>query len=158
MRISTKGRYGIKAMMELARQYGTGPMSVRELAESSNVPATYLEQLFKKLRDANVVSAARGAQGGYVLAKPPKDVPVGLIIRALEGSVAPMICAEVGFVCENSETCVESYLYRRIREGIDVVIDNITLQDMLDEQAKMEKNKLTPCAGIQQEEQKCRTK
>ena len=157
MRISTKGRYGIKAVMEMAKQYGAGPMSVRELAESSNVPAAYLEQLFKKLRDANVVSAARGAQGGYVLSRSPKDIPVGLIIRTLEGSVAPMICAEEGFVCENSETCVESYLYRRIREGIDDVIDNITLQDMLDEQAKMGRNKLIPEQG-KQEEQKCRIK
>ncbi len=158
MRISTKGRYGIKAMMELANKHGLGPLSVRELAEGSGVPATYLEQLFKKLRDANIITAVRGAQGGYILTKSPKETTVGVIIRTLEGSVAPMICAEEGFHCENSDTCIESFLYRRIREGIDEVIDNITLQDMLDEHAKMEKNILNPFNGLHQEELKCRKK
>jgi Rrf2 family cysteine metabolism transcriptional repressor len=158
MRISTKGRYGIKAVLELAKQYGDGPLSVRALAKSADVPATYLEQLFKKLRDADVIVAIRGAQGGYSLTKPPSKTTAGAIIRALEGSVAPMVCAEEGFVCANSETCVESYLYRRIRQGIDYVIDNITLQDMLEEQTKMEKIKFHQITGIDQEERKCPTK
>jgi Rrf2 family transcriptional regulator, cysteine metabolism repressor len=158
MRISTKGRYGLKAVMELSKQYGAGPLSVRELSESAAVPTAYLEQLCKKLRDADVITAARGAQGGYSLSKKPGEITVGTVLRTLEGSVAPIVCAEEGFVCANSEACIESYLYRRIREGIDEVIDNMTLQDMLDEQAKRETNKINIVNGVPQEEIKCLTK
>lgn len=139
MRISTKGRYGLKAVMELSRNYGGEPISVRELAARADVSATYLEQLFKKLRTASVVASVRGAQGGYTLARPPGEIPVGSVLRALEGSTAPMFCAEDGFSCENADVCVESFLYRKIRESIDSVIDSLTLADMLEEESDMQR-------------------
>ena len=122
--------------MELARQYGNGPVSIRELADKAQVSAKYLEQLFKRLREAQVVSSIRGAQGGYMLAAPPDQIRIGQVLRPLEGSMAPVICAEEGFNCSNSDWCVESFLYKRIRQSIDGVIDTITLQGMLDEEKK----------------------
>lgn len=131
MRISTKGRYGLKAVLELGRRNGQGPVSVRELAGCIDISATYLEQLFKMLRQADVVSSIRGAQGGYILAHKPDEIIVGTVIRALEGSMAPAACAVEGFRCRNADSCVESFLYKRIRQSIDQVIDHITLGDML---------------------------
>ena len=149
MRMSTKGRYGIKAVIELARCYGKGPVCVRELASRAGISATYLEQLIQRLRECEVVVSVRGAYGGYKLSKAPNEIFVGRVLRALEGSVAPVICADEGFVCDNAEACVEAYLYRRIRESIDEVIDQMTLQDMLDAEARMdEKKENFPCRDV----------
>ena len=83
------------------------------------------------LRQADVVSSIRGAQGGYILAHEPDEIIVGTVIRALEGSMAPAACAVEGFRCRNADSCVESFLYKKIRQSIDQVIDHITLGDML---------------------------
>ena len=158
MWFSTKGRYGMKAVLELARRYGTGPVSIRELAARVDVSATYLEQLFNMLREAQVVCSVRGAQGGYLLARLPQDILVGTVIRALEGSMAPVICAEEGFTCTNSDACIESFLYKRIRQSIDVVIDHMTLQDMLDEENRMkQQSKCAPNCGAGAEGALCRS-
>jgi Rrf2 family protein len=145
MRISTKGRYGLKAVIELARHHGDEPTSVRELAGRVGVSATYLEQLIKKLRVAGIVDSSRGAQGGYTLSRPPDAISVGIVLRTLEGSIAPMVCAEEGFCCENAHNCVEAFLYRRIRESIDDVIDKLSLQDLLDEGSTLERHAQYAC-------------
>ena len=132
MRISTKGRYGLKAVFELAQHYGEEPLSIRRIAEKQQISVAYLEQLFKKMRADNIVIAERGAQGGYMLSRPPCEITVGQVLRSLEGSVAPVFCAEESVDCDCSKACIECKVYRRIREGIDQVVDGITLQTMLD--------------------------
>lgn len=155
MRLSTKGRYGIKAAIELSKSYGEGPVSVRVLAKRAGISATYLEQLIRKLRACGIVESVRGAHGGYKLKEDPGRVLVGRVLRALEGSVAPMLCAEEGFACDNADACVEAYLYRRIRMSIDEVIDGISLQDLLNEGTRMKrKKKNAPCREKTMEEQR----
>ena len=99
MKISTKGRYGLKAMFELACRYGETPVSILAIAEAQGISEHYLEQLFKKLRKAGVVQSLRGAQGGYALARPPEEITIGEILRAFEGTVAPVSCAETEVSC-----------------------------------------------------------
>lgn len=133
MKISTKGRYGLKAVMEIARQQDKGLISMRDLSETTGISASYLEQLFKKLREAGILQSVRGAQGGYALAKPADKITAGEVLRPLEGSMAPTVCAQKDFKgCREYEFCIESYLYRRIRESIDDVIDAISLAEMLE--------------------------
>ncbi len=140
MKFSTKGRYGLKAVMELARRSGEGPISMRDLTDAIGVSAPYLEQLFKRLRAVGIIESVRGAQGGYALAKRPEDILVGDVIRPLEGSMAPAACAEKDFHGCKASMCIESYLYREIRESVDRVIDSITLSDMLDKEQELTKN------------------
>ena len=137
-KISTKGRYGLKAMFELACRYGETPVSIRAIAEAQGISEHSLEQLFKKLRKAGVVQSIRGAQGGYALARPPEEITIGEILRALEGTVAPVSCAETEVSCAYARQCVENYVYRQIREGIDRVVDNLTLSSMLMEQRRIQ--------------------
>ena len=133
MKISTKGRYGLKAVMEIARQADNGHVSMRDLSQTTGISASYLEQLFKKLRAAGVLRSVRGAQGGYALAKSTREITAGEVLRALEGSMAPTVCAQKEYAgCVGREFCIESYLYQRIRDSIDNVIDAITLAEMLE--------------------------
>ena len=133
MKISTKGRYGLKAVMEIARKGENELISLRDLSETPGISASYLEQLFKKLRMAGVLRTVRGAHGGYTLAKPVEEITAGEVLRPLEGSMAPAVCAQEGYTaCADQGFCIEAYLYRQIRESIDHVIDTITLAEMLE--------------------------
>lgn len=129
MKLSTKGRYGISAMFDLALHYGCGPQTVKAIAERQNVPEAYLEQLIAPLRKAGLVQSTRGAQGGYMLTRPPQEVTIGEILRASEGSIAPAQC--VLDPCENADGCVMHILWTKLYKGINGVFDGITLGDML---------------------------
>ncbi|MBE5780750.1 MAG: Rrf2 family transcriptional regulator [Clostridiales bacterium] len=141
MKISTKGRYGLKAVFEIAQSYGQAPVSVRAISEKHEISEQYLEQLFKKLRSAGIVRSIRGAQGGYELTRPPKEITVGQVLRAMEGTVAPVSCAEADANCAYAQSCVENYVYRKIRQAIDEVVDHLTLFDMIEEQNKILHNR-----------------
>ena len=135
MIISTKGRYGLRAMFVLALQQHEGPVSIKYIAEDQAISETYLEQLFSKLRKSGLVRSVRGAQGGYQLEKPPKDISVGDILKALEGPLAPSDCVvgDGAGICQNSEMCSTRSIWKRIYEGVNAVVDGISLQDMLDD-------------------------
>ena len=92
---STKGEYGVRLMVQLGRHHGTGPVSLAEIAAEEDLPRAYLEQLVMNLRDAGLVTSTRGARGGYELARDPGDIRMSEILRALEGPIAPMVCATV---------------------------------------------------------------
>jgi Rrf2 family protein len=132
MKISTKGRYGLKAMFDLARHYGDQPISLSSIAERSNISLSYLEQLISQLRKAGVVKSIRGAQGGYILNGTPADITVGQVLRALE-QLAPVDCVTDDHDCSSSEFCVTRVVYKKILDSILETVDNITLQDMLDD-------------------------
>ena len=139
MKLSTKGRYGVKAMFDLALNTGDTPLPLKSIAERQDISEPYLEQLISTLRKAGLVKSVRGAQGGYLLAHPAEKITVGDIIRTLEGSMAPTECVIEGepVKCDRADCCVTRVIWERIRDSINDVIDSITLQDMLDDYAKM---------------------
>jgi Rrf2 family transcriptional regulator, cysteine metabolism repressor len=138
MKLSTKGRYGVTAMFDLAIKYGQGPISIKEISERQSISEPYLEQLFASLRKAGLVNSIRGAQGGYVLAYKPLDITVGQIIRTLEGPIAPTECVseKEPLLCNKSDICITKSIWENIRDSINDVIDNITLSDMVDDYNK----------------------
>ena len=138
MRISTKGHYGVQAMFELAQHYGTGPVSLRAIAERQVISEHYLEQLIAGLRKAGLVSSVRGAQGGYILARDPADIKVGDIVRVLEGPIAPVECVNDNETehCLRSEFCITRGVWEKVKDSIEDVLDSISLADMCREAEK----------------------
>lgn len=124
MRISTKGRYGLTIMMELAAKFGEGPTSLKSIAEKHQLSEHYLEQLVAPLRNAGLVKSIRGAYGGYVLSKAPEELTAGDIIRVLEGPISP-----VDFTEEDDPA--KRDLWVRIRDSIAGVLDSTTLANLI---------------------------
>ncbi|STY43337.1 cysteine metabolism transcriptional regulator CymR [Listeria grayi] len=124
MKITTKGRYGLTVTLELARQVGNGPISLRSIAEAKGLSEHYLEQLIGPLRNAGIVKSIRGAYGGYVLNHDPSEITAGDVIRTLEG---PIVLVEG---MENEESA-QRELWTRMRNAVRDVLDNTTLSDLL---------------------------
>ena len=136
MKVSSKAHYGLRAMTELARAYGRGPIALSEVARVEHLSLGYLEQLVATLRRAGLVEGMRGASGGYRLARPPSAITVGEIYRALEGPIGPVECLEDGYVpgaCEREPSCASRSIWRRVRSSIEQVLDSTTLADLCDE-------------------------
>lgn len=132
MKLSTKGRYGLKAMFDLALNYGDHPIALSSIAERRNISLSYLEQLISQLKKAGVVKSIRGAQGGYILNGTPSEISVGKVLRALE-QLAPVDCVTDDYDCSSSEFCVTRVVYQKILDSILETVDNISLQDMIDD-------------------------
>ncbi len=124
MKISTKGRYGLTIMIELARKFGQGPTSLKVIARDNDLSEHYLEQLAAPLRNAGLIKSIRGAYGGYILAKEPKEITSGDIIRVLEG---PITVVEG---IENEEPAKQA-LWIRVRDAVKDVLDKTTLEDLI---------------------------
>ncbi len=137
MIISTKGRYGLRAMFELAKAWGQEPLSLKHIAQSQGLPEPYLEQIFPALKKAGLVTVKRGAGGGYGLAAPPETISVGCVLIALEGELAPAECVGGDMACENAGCCTTHYIWQRIYDGISGVIHGITLGDMVDDYRRL---------------------
>jgi Rrf2 family cysteine metabolism transcriptional repressor len=134
--ISTKGEYGVRIMVDLARHYGEHPRSLTDISHAEGLPLAYLEQLVKLLREANppLVVSTRGAHGGYRLIRRPEDVTMGEIVRVLEGPIAPMICAtegEMTQICGFLDSCRTKYLWFKLRDVVAQTLDTMTLADLL---------------------------
>lgn len=137
MKMSTKGRYSVTAMYELALHYGEGPISLKSVAQSQGLSENYLEQLMVPLRRAELVQSTRGAQGGYMLGKSPAEITIGSIITAVEGPIAVVDCllAEAESAeqkCAKACGCVTRDIWERVCDSISQVLESITLQDLLD--------------------------
>lgn len=139
MKLSTKGRYGLKAMFELSLNENNGPVPLKFIAKKQNISDQYLEQIFSSLKKANLVKSVRGAQGGYLLAREAKDISVGDILVVLEGPVSLSDCVLDEDVCENSNVCVTKIVWEKMKKGIEDVIESITLQDMINDYNKNKK-------------------
>jgi Rrf2 family cysteine metabolism transcriptional repressor len=124
LKISTKGRYGLTIMMELASKHGEGPISLKSIAEKHSLSEHYLEQLVAPLRNAGYVKSVRGAYGGYILPHDPENITAGQIIRTLEGPISP-----VDFTEEDDPA--KRDLWMRIRDGIAAVLDSTTLANLI---------------------------
>jgi len=122
-------------MVQLGRHYGQGPASLAEIAAEEDLPRAYLEQLVMSLRDAGLVTSTRGARGGYELAQAPQETRMSEILRALEGPIAPMMCAsedpEHGLICDRTSSCTVNLLWVRIRDAITGALDSMTLADLV---------------------------
>ena len=132
MKLSTKGRYGVKAMVELAIHYGQSPLSIKTISQRQGISEYYLEQLFSPLRKAKLITSIRGAQGGYILSKEPKNIRVSDIMYVLEGPIEISDCIE-GVSCDNIDCCATRLLWTKIKNSIDEVMEGITLQDIVDD-------------------------
>ena len=146
---STKGEYGVRLMVHLARRYGAGPASLTEIASAEELPRAYLEQLVMSLRDAGLVTSTRGARGGYELALPPTSIRMGDVLRALEGPLAPMVCAsedpEHAAICGRSAGCTVNILWVRILEAITGTLDSMVLADLVpSDRIALERRELGP--------------
>ena len=131
LRVSTRGEYGVRLMVDLARHYGGNARSLTEISQAEGLDAKiqYLEQLVKCLREQRLVESTRGAHGGYRLARPPEQVRMGEIVRALEGQIAPMICATEGdmaVICDRLDGCSTKVLWGRVRDAISNALDSMT--------------------------------
>jgi Rrf2 family protein len=121
-------------MVQLGRRFGAGPASLAEIAADEDLPRAYLEQLVTSLRDAGLVASTRGARGGYELTRPPADIRMSDVLRALEGPIAPMVCAsdEPDHVsCARSAKCTTHTLWVRVRDAIAGTLDSISLADLV---------------------------
>lgn len=125
MKISTKGRYGLTLMIELARNFGEGPISLKSIAEQKELSNHYLEQLATPLRNAGLIRSVRGPYGGYVLAKEPSEITSGDVIRVLEGPITVVESME-------NEEAAQQALWAQIRDAIRNVLDTTTLKDLLE--------------------------
>ena len=133
MKISTKGRYALRLMKDLAENNNGSPLSQKDVAKRQDNSDKYLEQIISILNKAGYVRSVRGAQGGYMLKMEPQNYTVGMILRQTEGSLAPVACIEDDeIVCDRQQQCVTSIVYKKINDAISGVVDNITLQDLVD--------------------------
>lgn len=138
MKLSTKGRYGLKAMLDLAIHNSEGQVVLKSIAERQGLSENYLEQLFSALKKAKLVKSIRGSQGGYTLGSDADKITVGHILRALEGSLAPVECVmEYGAApCSRYEYCVTRGIWEKIRDSINTVIDSTTLENLVEDYRK----------------------
>ena len=133
MKLSTRGRYGIHAMYDLACNYNEGPQPIKAIAERQKIPEAYLEQLIAALKREKLVNSVRGAQGGYSLARSPEEITVGDVLRTLEGGLNLVDCLLEEDTCGKSCACPSRIVWMKIRDGLNAVVDGITLQDMIND-------------------------
>ena len=146
MKISTKGRYALRLMVDLAQHEQDGPVSLRDIARRQQLSDKDLEQIVTPLARAGLVRSVRGAGGGYLLTRTPKEYSVGDILRPVEGDLAPVKCATDEDFCEHSCDCVTLGLWQDIHRAVSAVVDGTTLADLVERQkAHQRKGEPTAC-------------
>ena len=141
MKISTKGRYALRMLLDLAEHQNDGFIALKDIAERQGISKKYLEQIIPVLNRSDVLNANRGYQGGYKLAKSPDKYTVGAILRLTEGSIAPVACLDHEPVdCPRREDCITLPLWKGLNKVITDYLDSVTLQDLLDNQKDMVAN------------------
>ncbi|MCR5793339.1 MAG: Rrf2 family transcriptional regulator [Lachnospiraceae bacterium] len=132
MMFSTKGRYALRLMLDIAMNEGEGPVRIKDIGSRQGISDKYLEQIISILNRSGYVRSIRGPHGGYKLTKSPKEYTAGMILRVTEGSLAPVSCLEFeDNTCERRDECVTLELWKRIDDAVSGVVDHITLEDML---------------------------
>ena len=142
MKLSTKGRYGLRALIDLAMYGEEEAVSIQSISARQQISDSYLEQLVRKLKRAGLVNSVRGAQGGYRLAKPAEEISVGDVLRALEGSIEAVSCGkEHNANCLGEDLCVARYVWQKVNKSIQETVDSITLSQLVEESRRMEKSR-----------------
>lgn len=142
MKISTRARYGLRAMLDLAMHFNGVPVLVKDIARRQAVSERYLEQLMLILKKAGLVSSTAGAKGGYILARDPASVRVKEIVETLEGSLTPVECVERKEFCSRSGSCVTRQVWSRVGAAIAETLDSFTLKQLADLQEEGSKRKV----------------
>lgn len=132
MKISTRGRYGTRMMLDLAAHHDQGPTPLREIAKRQDLSVKYLEQLVIPLKAAGYIRSVRGARGGYTLARKPDKISIGQIIKVLEGGLSLVDCVEDPKVCEREKNCPTRDIWLRMSERLMEELSSLTLRDVLD--------------------------
>jgi Rrf2 family protein len=136
MQISTSGRYGLRSMVDLTLHGSEGPLALRTIADRQGISESYLEQVFNSLRKAGLVKSLRGAQGGYELGRPAKEISVGDILRALEGPIVPVHCVGEltdGQVCPRENFCITRPFWEELKDIVNDFLDKKSLQNLADQ-------------------------
>jgi len=138
MKLSTRGRYGTRALLELALHQGEGPVPLKDIAQRQQISLQYLEHLITPLIAAGIVLSTRGPRGGVSLAKPPEAIRLSEIIQLLEGSIAPVECVNNPGICVRSKLCVTRDIWGELKKVMNGVLESITLQDLVERQKRKE--------------------
>ncbi len=148
MKLSTKGRYGLRALIDLAVYCEEEAVSIQSIAKRQNISDRYLEQLMGKLKRAGLVTSVRGAGGGYRLARPSGKISVGDALRALEGNLDAVTCPgnvdEQG--CEGADICVTRYVWKKINDSITQAVDSIMIEQLVEESRRIQKERGRICS------------
>jgi Rrf2 family protein len=134
MKLSTKGKYGVRALFEITRNYGKGPITIKEISDRQKISFSYLEQILHRLGKAGIIESVRGPGGGYILGKKPAELTIGDVVRALEGPIALSHCLEPGGAgsgCFQADDCVARMVWARIGAKIEEALDSITFDQLL---------------------------
>ena len=134
MKLSTKCRYGLRAILEIARKYGKGPSKRKDIAKKEALSSSYLENILLILRNRKIIETTRGVKGGYVLCRPPSEITVYEVIDALEGSLSIVGCVEKPEKCGRSGRCVSRTVWLELTGAIRNVLAGLSLQDLLDKE------------------------
>jgi len=138
MKLSTRGRYGLRALLDLAVHQGEGMVLLKDIARRQEVSLPYLEHLITPLIAAGLVKSTRGARGGVLLVRPPAEVTLTEVVLLLEGSIAPVDCVNDPKVCHRSTSCVTRDVWIQIKDAMTQVLDSTTLQDLVERQRQKE--------------------
>ena len=133
MKLSTKGRYAIRAMLDLALQPGDGPILIKDISERQGISCLYLEQLFTRLKAAGLVRSIRGPNGGSKLTRSPSEITCSDIPQAMEGSTALVDCVDNAMLCDRSESCVTRKMWIKVKKAMDEVLTSTTLEDLVEQ-------------------------
>ena len=143
MKISTRGRYGTRALLDLALHQGEGPVLLKDIAKRQQISLSYLEHLITPLIAAVMVGSTRGPKGGIWLAKPPQEIRLDEVIRLFEGSTAPVECISNPEACPRSDFCVTRDIWDELQKAVNGVLESTTLQDLVGRQKEKEQTKET---------------
>jgi Rrf2 family protein len=140
MKVSTKGDYGVRALVELAHHYGQGPVQSAEIAARQEVPEPYLDQLLTTLRRAGFIRSVRGPQGGHALIRSPDEVKLSEVMLALEGSLAPIACVDDPDACTRSGGCVQREVWQRVRDATVEILSGVSIADLAEKERQYNRN------------------
>lgn len=140
MKVSTKGDYGVRALVELAHHYGQGPVQSAEIASRQEVPEPYLDQLLTTLRRAGFIRSVRGPQGGHALIQEPAEVRLSDVMVALEGSLAPIACVDDPDACTRTGGCIQREVWERVRDATQEILDSVSIGDLAQKEREQEHN------------------
>jgi Rrf2 family cysteine metabolism transcriptional repressor len=132
MKLSTRTRYGIRAILELAENYGNGSLQLKKIAEDQGISIKYLEQLIAILKSAGIVNSTRGSKGGYILAKSPKEIKLSDCFNCLEGPIVTVECVENESYCTKTSDCITRQVWSEIQKAVMSILESYTLQDLID--------------------------
>jgi Rrf2 family protein len=140
MKVSTKGDYGVRALVELAHHYGQGPTQSAEIAARQEIPEPYLDQLLTTLRRAGFIRSVRGPQGGHALIREPNEVKLSEVMIALEGSLAPIACVDDPEACTRTGGCVQREVWEQVRDATQEILERVSIGDLAEKERQHNRN------------------